>query len=480
MIFSTFGIKVVTLGCQLILAWKLSPTDFGLVALAYSVTAFTAVIQRNGLREILVQRAQRFDEYANSAFWLSLVIGLIVTLLTLAAAPLAAQIYQQPQLIGILSILAIGQMLLALQSVPGAKLQTRMKFRELSLVNLFEGVATGLLTVVFAMTGWGAYSIVLPIPLVQTTSLLIQLRLSGFRPRKGFSWPIWREMIGSSSLLLGAALLYAFNMQGANIVLGLFRGAAVVGLFFFAYSLCNQVTSLITNNLYSVLLPTLSNLQDDIKRQTQVFLRVAGLVNLVGMFICFLLAAVADPLIRALYGEKWVAAIPSMQVLSIGMTFSISFALSINLSTAQGRFRELLWFNVWRALGFITLIAIGAKIGGALAVSWATAIFTFLFGPAITYIAIRPGGGGWKEIIHVHLWPFLCGAAACGLAVGISTYLPDDTSRNAYLVKTVVISLTSLIFWLPLCRWLMPDAWRELEIRLKNIFQARFPRSAAG
>ncbi len=479
MIFSTFGIKVVTLGCQLILAWKLSPSDFGLVALAYSVTAFTAVIQRNGLREILVQRASRFEEYANSAFWLSLVIGLIVTLLTFAAAPLAAHIYQQPQLIGILSILAIGQMLLALQSVPGAKLQTSMKFRELSLVSLFEGVATGLLTVVFAMTGWKAYSIVLPIPLVQTTSLFIQLRLSGFRPRKGFSWPIWREMIGSSILLLGAALLYAFNMQGANIVLGLFHGAAVVGLFFFAYNLCNQVTSLLTNNLYSVLLPTLSNLQDDIKRQTEVFLRVTHLVNLVGMFICLLLAAVADPLIRALYGEKWVEAIPSMQVLSAGMTFSISFALSINLTTAQGRFKELLWFNVFRAIGFIALVTAGAMIGGSLAVSWATATFTVLFGPAITYMALKPGGGGWKDIIRIHAWPFVIGAAACGIALTLTSFIPVHPTRIGNSAKVVIISMFSLVVWLPLFRCFARDHWNDVAVHIKRMLPARFQKLAS-
>ncbi len=477
MLLSTFGIKTVTLGSQLILAWKLSPADFGLVALAYSVTAFTAVIQRNGLREILVQRAPRFSEYANSAFWLSVVIGLTVTLLTLAAAPLAAHVYHEPQIIGILSILATGQLLLALQSVPGAKMQTSLKFRELSLVNLFEGVATALLTVVFAFAGCKAFSIVLPIPIVQTASLLIQLRISGFRPQRGFSWPIWKEMIGSSALLLGAALLYAFNMQGANIVLGLFHGAAVVGVFFFAYNLCNQATSLLTNNLYSVLLPTLSNLQDNIEKQTQVFLRVTHLVNLVGMFSCFLLAAVADPLIRALYGEKWIAAIPSLQVLSIGMTFSFSFALSINLITAQGRFKEMLWFNVWRALGFITLVAIGAKLGGALAVSWATAIFTLLFGPAITFIAVRPGGGGWKDILRGHAGPFLVGFAACGAAVMLDRFLPTQPGRLWKWAHVAAISGIASIFWLILCRWLQPSGWHDCVGRIKQMLGSRLAKS---
>lgn len=477
MLLSSFGTKVVTLGCQLVLAWILLPADFGLVALAYSVTAFTAVIQRNGLREILIQRATRFSEYANSAFWLSLVIGLIVALLTLGAAPVAAHVYGQSDLLGILSVLALGQVLLALQSVPGAKLQIDLRFRELSLVNLFEGIATGLLTVVFALTGWKAYSIVLPIPLVQLASLLIQMRWTQFRPQMGYAWPLWREMIGGSSLLLGAGLLYAFNMQGANIVLGLFHGPVVVGIFFFAYNLCNQITNLLTNNLYSVLLPTLSNLQDDVPRQTQAFLRVATLVNLVGMLVCFLLAAVADPLVCAVYGHKWRAAIPSMQVLSLGMTFSISFALSINLMTAQGLFGKLLRFNIFRAIGFIALVAIGAKIGGALAVSWATAIFMLIFGPAITYIAIRPGGGGWKDIVDGHARPFLIGALSSGIAVGLAQLIPGNPDRTLLWIKVAVIGTLTTVFWLILCRLILPGCWREIHNHMKRLLPdwCKFP-----
>lgn len=478
MLATTFGSKFVTLGCQLVLAWILVPAEFGLVAMAYSVTAFTAVIQRNGLREILVQRAPRFDEYADTAFWLSLAIGLIVTLLTLAAAPLAAHIYGEPQLVGILSVLATGQLLLALQSVPGAKLQASLKFRELSLISLFEGVATALLTVAFAFAGWKAYSIVLPIPIVQTISFLLLLRLSGFRPKKSFSKTISREMISASALLLGAALLYAFNMQGANIVLGLFHGAAVVGLFFFAYNLCLQINCMLTNNLYSVLLPTLSKLQGDVPRQTQAFMRVTQLMNLTGMFICFLLAAVADPLVRALYGEKWLAAIPSIQVLSLGMTFNISFALSVNLLVAQGLFKKLLWFNVFRALAFITLVAIGAQLGGALAVSCASAVYTLIFGPTITYLAVRPGGYGWREVAISHAWPFLIGATACGLPLLLGHMIDAPAERIWLWFRLGAISLTSGLLWLVLCRWLRPDAWHECSKVISQIRTSRGARPA--
>jgi len=461
MLLSSFGTKIFTLVSQLVLAWALMPTDFGLVALAYSVTAFTAVLQRNGLREILIQRSNSFANYANSAFWLSLLIGLIVTVLTLLAAPFAAKIYKEPDLVKILTILACGQIMLSLQSVPGAKLQAELRFREISLINLLEGVTTATLTVIFALSGFKAYSIVLPIPLVHFASLLVQLHKSGFRPEWNFSWPIGCDLIGSSSLLLITGLLYAFNMQGANIVLGLFHGSAVVGVFFFAYNLCIQINSLLTNNLYSILLPAFSNIQENVIRQTQAFIRVSRLVNLIGMFICFLLAAIAEPLVRVLYGAKWMTAIPSIQILSLGMTFGISFALSVNLMLAQGLFKKLLWFNLFRSCGFITIVAIAAQIGGSLSVSVATAITTLLFGPIITYISIRPGGYGLLEVVKSQATPFLIGASSCGAAVLLCSIIPFPQGSIWLWIQVLATGSISTLIWIPLCWFFQRDAWLE-------------------
>jgi PST family polysaccharide transporter len=68
----SLGLKLLSAASQLALAWLLQPTEFGLIGLAYAVTGFTALIQQAGLREILVQRHNRFRRWSNAAFWMSL------------------------------------------------------------------------------------------------------------------------------------------------------------------------------------------------------------------------------------------------------------------------------------------------------------------------------------------------------------------------------------------------------------------------
>ncbi|HVF10908.1 MAG TPA: oligosaccharide flippase family protein, partial [Abditibacteriaceae bacterium] len=98
LVAQTLGTRMASAVEQIILAWLLLPQDFGLVALAYTVTQFIDIVQQAGLRDVLIQRQAHFNYWANPAFWMSAVMGLAASLLMAAAAPLAASLYKAPQL----------------------------------------------------------------------------------------------------------------------------------------------------------------------------------------------------------------------------------------------------------------------------------------------------------------------------------------------------------------------------------------------
>ena len=458
----------------MIIAWILIPQELGLVALAYSVTAFTNVLQQNGLREILVQRGQSIYLYVNAAFWMSLATGLTVAFLTLAASPLAVRIYNDPSLYGILGVLALSAPLLALKGVPAAQLQSEMRFKALSGFNVFESFALTILTVVFALNGFGPYSVVLPAPIVQLISLMGMFKLT--RPK--LSWSLdrsyWPELFTQSGLMLGSSLLYAFNMQGANMVLGLFHSAALVGTFFFANNVVSQLTSLVANNLWYVLLPSFSQLQDDLERLGKVFLRVLLMSNVIGMPICFLLAIVARPATHLFYGAKWEGAIPAIQILSLGMLFNISFGLSITLMFSQGRFGYLFRFNIHRAIAFLMLVAAGAWWGGLVEVSVAVAIFFMIYGPLATYCAVRPLAKTWAEVARAHIVPLAVGTVASLPAIFILFSFPGQT-RLQLGTAILFACMAYAALYIPLIRLFLPEVWQEIVGRLRGLLQKRVP-----
>src|SRR5271165_1116886 len=94
------------LGSLMILARLLGPKDYGLVGM---VTAFTGVLtlfRDFGLSSAAVQRATVTDEQISTLFWINLLAGSLLGLLTLAMAPFIAAFYHEPRLLGVTAVLA--------------------------------------------------------------------------------------------------------------------------------------------------------------------------------------------------------------------------------------------------------------------------------------------------------------------------------------------------------------------------------------
>ena len=103
----TLLIKSVNMLGNLVLAWLLAPDIFGVVGMAYTVTTFVDLIQQAGVNQVLIHRHTSYRTWLNPAFWMSMATGLLASVVVLVGAPLAATVYGEPKLIGLLSVLAL-------------------------------------------------------------------------------------------------------------------------------------------------------------------------------------------------------------------------------------------------------------------------------------------------------------------------------------------------------------------------------------
>ena len=99
---------VLRLGSLMVLARVLEPKDFGLVGM---VTAFTGVLnlfRDFGLSAAAVQRTSVTEEESSTLFWINMLVGVLLGLLAVAAAPAIAAFYHEPKLIGVTVLLSLG------------------------------------------------------------------------------------------------------------------------------------------------------------------------------------------------------------------------------------------------------------------------------------------------------------------------------------------------------------------------------------
>jgi O-antigen/teichoic acid export membrane protein len=486
----TIGSKAVGMTGQVVLAWLVMPQDLGLWGKATIVMGFSGLIQQAGLRETLINRQRAYHVWASAAFWMSVALGLLGAVITAAVAKPAAVFFNEPRLVGMLYILAFTAPFMSLDQIAEAKLQINMRFGLLAGVNWAVELLRLGLTVLFAVLipePYKAYAFVLPRPFVALARLSVLWVAARPPVRMHPQVRRWKYLTRDSLTLLTSNFFLMLQWQGDYIVIGRLFATAILGIYFQAYNLSIQTMQLFTGNLTGVLFPALSKLQTDPKRQLRAFLDATRLMALIAVPLCMLQMAGADPAVRLFFQDsKWQDAIPVLQALSIGMAFRVVASPGGSLIQAQGRFRVIMITNVINAVVFLSLVIAGAKLGRpddpnvwlrpASTVGVAVAIYFAIIGPIFLYVAIRPSGGTWGDIVRVYAAPLAVSAVAAVVGMALGHFVPVERIRGhrwGQAVRLAVIVVWFLIAYVPLIRLIAPSSWQALVQRLSSLWRGK-------
>ena len=101
------GVQLVQLVISLILARLLGPERYGTISLLLVFIAIANVFIQTGFQTSLIQKKQVDDLDYSSVFYLSLGVATALYALIFAAAPAVAGFYHDPELKGMLRVLAL-------------------------------------------------------------------------------------------------------------------------------------------------------------------------------------------------------------------------------------------------------------------------------------------------------------------------------------------------------------------------------------
>ncbi len=458
----SMGARIAALSSQLVLASVLPPAAFGLFGLANSVWALASACCSLGIEDILLQRSRSMPLWASAAFRTSLGGGCAGMVLMLIAAPVAARAYGEPALVGLIGVLALAMPLTALGCVPAARLRSRLDFRFFGLYGLGEVVVSQLATVLLAASHCGAYSFVVPLPLAALARTLALWRRApapiGGRVRR----VQLLHMAGKALLIQAKRLTVEATNQGDYIILGLLTNSTVVGVYFFAFRLAVQPLQLLASNFAAVLLPALAQLRSQPRRQGRMALQAARAAAYIITPICFVQAALAGPLLHLLFGAKWHAAVPLMQIISIGLAGEATGSISAVLLISRGEFRRDLLYLLWFTIPYFLLVGTGAWLRLATGAAIAEAVYFGLLKPVKFYWILR-GDFRPADVLHIYLAPPLIagGAVAAAFVAAHSPALPQ-----APLAQLAVTGLGAACLYLAMLRLLVPAMLAEIIDRL--------------
>ena len=451
----------------LVLAHLLPPTDFGLLAMAATVTGFVSLFLDLGAGAAIVQKNDPSHQLLDSVFWLNAAFGVGLAVLIAAVTPAIAFGLAEPRLKGVLWLLVLAFPISSLGVVHQALLEKISNFRQLAILESsasFTGLAGAAGA---ALAGWGVYSLVLQTLLTTFLTTCGLWLASQWRPKCRWDFREIRSLAGFSGNLVGFNIFNYFVRNADNLLIGRYLGASDLGYYTMAYKLMLWPLQNISRVVGRAMFPVFSRVQSEQNRLAEAYVRTTAAIALICAPLMFGFFVLREQFVLVALGEKWrpVAAVLAWLV-PVGLLQSIGTTVG-TLYLATGRTDVMFKWGVLSGIFVIPSFVIGLKWGitGVAAAYCMISVVVFYPALAIPYklVGLRVG-----DVVKRCI-PSLISAAVMAIAVKVA--LMAWPARTDYMLPRLIllISLGILIY--------SGLSLLTQRVLLNDIRRVMFPRS---
>lgn len=306
-----------------VLARLLTPQDYGVVAVTTVFTNFFTLFADMGLGAGVIQNQtlskNEISDIYSCSVYLAVMLGVVFAFFSIPLSIFYGnEVYRS---IGLL--LAVALFFTTLNTVPNAVLMKNKQFVKVAVRNIVAPITTGVIAVVLAYAGWKYYALVW-----QSVLSCIVVFLWNYvtaHMEYGLEWHIRFEKKGLKKIFSFSGYQFAFSFVNYfsrnldNLLISKFMGEKLLGYYDKAYKLMLYPVGNLTHVITPVLLPILSEYQDDKEYVYQKYMKVVSLLSVLGIFITAFCFLAGEEIIMILFGSQWSASVPCFTALSLSV-----------------------------------------------------------------------------------------------------------------------------------------------------------------
>ncbi|HEX2078199.1 MAG TPA: MOP flippase family protein, partial [Longimicrobium sp.] len=384
---SSWSIQLVNLGVFVVLARMMDSAAFGLVAMAGIFIHISEILVDQGLSTAVVQKQELEPEHTDTAFWLSVGFGILLTGIGVLLSGPIARLFREPGLQPVVALLSLNFFLTALTGVQRALLMRRFAFRLLAIRNFGASVVGGVVAVAMALAGHDAMALVALQLATAVAGVALLWAVGGWRPGLRFSRAHAGELLSFGRNIVGIRVLNATSRRSDDLLIGYFLGSTALGYYTIAYKIFKILVEVFTKIVSRVALPAFASVQQDQAKLRAAFCSAVKLSSLISFPMFVGLGVLAPDVVPLLFGPEWLPAVPVMQVLALMGLLQAVHLLINQVLIAAGRpswtFRFLLGSSL------VTVLAFGLVVRwGIVAVAAAYTVVGYALSP-VYFVMLR-------------------------------------------------------------------------------------------
>ncbi len=299
-----------------ILARILIPPQFGAYGVALLAMGFLEVMTETGVNVILIQE-KNIDNYVNSAWIVSIIRGIIISLIIILLTPVIVIFFNSPDSAVLLYFISIVPFLRGFINPSIVKFQKELNFNNefwyrffIFVIDTSVGITVALVThspigIVAGLIAGVIIEVVFSYILVKPTPVFAL-------QRKYLSKIIHRGKWVTASGVFN----YLFH-NADNIIVGRFLGTTLLGIYQMGYSFAILPITEISDVFSRVTFPVYTKIANDKDRLLKAFLKITLVITILALPVGLILYIFPGQIVGLILGEKWLAVVSILPILGI-------------------------------------------------------------------------------------------------------------------------------------------------------------------
>lgn len=436
------GGQLVNWSITLFVMRLLAPADYGLVAMLSLIFVFLAMLGDMGFGTSIVQSPTLETREIRQTFGAALLINVGICVLLFAGAPAIAALYDEPRLTDMARVAALGFIGTGMMPVYSGLLQREMRFRVLARIEIVTGIVSNLVTLGFALAGFGPWALILGTLIANPVRVAMY-----FASASTFYWPSFRFgntrrlwTFGGNVLL--TRVVWYWSSQADILVAGKFLGKEALGLYSVAVHLASLPMQRAAGMINGVAFAAFAKIQHDrraVAHNTRLAVRLMAFVTFP---VLWGIGAVAPELVQLAIGPAWVDSILPLTFVALTIPFRMIGSIISTTLMSMGRVDIAMWTTVAGACIAPPLFYVGSRHGiVGLSVSWLV-VTPILF--ALNMFRALPILGLSVAQVGAEMWrPMLISAVMFGLV----EWLRLQLSQFGYAAMFAVLVTSGAIVY---------------------------------
>ena len=374
-----FFTRIIALLRTVILARIFNPAQFGVFGVASLVLALVEILTDTGINVFLVQAKGDGKKYLNTAWFVSIIRGIIIGLIIFITSWLTVSFFNSQSALGLIMLISVVPVIRGFINPAIAFFQKELAFKKEFYFKSLVFLSDSIISIILALLTRNIYSLVIGMIVAAVFEVIFSFIYVSIKPKFTFDRKHFDIILHSGKWVTAAGVFNYIFSNLDSIVVGRLLGTYSLGLYQMAYKISVNPLTELSDILSRVTFPVYVKISSDKKRTKNAFIK--SLVSI--MFIAIPLAIIgfyfADIIVNLLLGSKWVSTVPVFRILIIfgAIRTILGYASSLFLGFNKQKYVTLVTFVGLIGLAiFIYPLTINFGIVGAAYSALIGALFT--------------------------------------------------------------------------------------------------------